>query len=273
MPFIARAPVLAVVFVAGVAAVIWGMGATEPAFPPEEGLALAAAPPLGRLAPRATRSISLAWRFEGPRPVRVLAMDTTCACATLTGLPAMLRPGAAGTLTLRVRAPARVGPFRTRVRILLDVPAPDDVLERIFEGFVEAAFVLRPDRIVLHRQYAGDEVVRRITVRDADALGDSLRKQMTCRLVGLPGHARPDAATDGDPRGVTVHVRLRMPEQAGTLAAAVEVFHPRVGWRRIPITGEVVVGSSRPRSHAASRPQDHDGEGRAHIPRTGDPLR
>ena len=188
---------------------------------------------LGELSAGALRRVTVAWRRAGPGPLRVYGVAADCGCAAPDGLPPTLPEGAAGTLGIDVRAPARPGPFSTRVRV---AAGRTRHVVRL-TAYVGRPVAVRPERLDLGPRTGGRRVARTLEVSAAPI---AATQELTLALEGLPGalYARPRARAGAG--GWDVEVDLGVPRTPGPFTGAILLT---VGTRpalRVPVAGRVV---------------------------------
>lgn len=194
---------------------------------------------LGRLAPEARREVSVAWRWEGATPCRVVGVDSTCGCVVAGDLPGEVAPSAAGTLALLVHAPTRPGPFRAAVKVWLHPSSGDRPPTLEVRGHVGSPLGIRPEELALGRRTAGTRVARHLDLEVVPALGGAA---VTATLEGLAGSVAVEPAAFAGRPGASLRLGVRVPDAPGPFAGRVVV---RVAGEPRPavvaLTGEAVV--------------------------------
>ncbi len=204
---------------------------------------------VGRVSAGEESLLVLRWRRVGAGPLRVLAVESDCGCALASG-PAGLQPaGAQGEVLVRLRGRTRPGPFRHRVTLYTDQPAPRDAVRVLLRGWIEAPASVSPPVLDLGPRSPGARLRREAELRLASTSPAGLAPEaLTARLVGLEGSVRVLPPVRLDLPGRLLRVALRTPDTAGRFDARVLVEHAGEVLVTLRIRGVVEAGPTPRRS-------------------------
>lgn len=204
---------------------------------------------LGVVAPASRHETRLAWRREGAGPLRLLAQDLGCGCLGLTGLPEVLPQGGSGSATLTLGASVEPGPIDTYVRLVLDRPAPDDVLRVPVAAYVGRQMVVRPAWLDLGRRTPASRSAARFAVHLPPGADPA---EVAVEVVGWPGVVRVERSPLRGRRGPDLVLDSTFPARPGALTGALAVRTPGAGEALVSLRAAVVeparlsAGGSRP---------------------------
>jgi hypothetical protein len=160
----------------------------------------------------------------------VLAVHTGCGCLALRDLPAVLPEGARGSARAVLAAPNEPGPVDASVRVVLDLPPPEDVLRVRLVAYVGRTVAVRPGWLDLGRRPVGARVSSRLDVHvppGADPEG------VVAEVTDWPGTVRLEPAAFAGRRGPDLVLESVVPARPGRVVGALRV--------RTRDAGEVVV--------------------------------
>lgn len=192
---------------------------------------------LGRLAPGSRHEVEVAWRFTGEAPVAVLATATGCGCLGWQGWPAVLPARGEGRVRLALRASDRPGPMDSAARLVLDLPAPGDVVRVRVRAYVGGAAVVRPESVDLGLRSPGASVPVRLSVHLPPGRE---RESVSATLTPWAGSVRVERAALLDQRGPDLVLSLTLPEAAGPTAALLTLLASGRGEACVPLRAEIV---------------------------------
>lgn len=192
---------------------------------------------LGRVEPGSRQEVEVAWRFTGEAPVAVLATATGCGCLGWQGWPAVLPAGGEGRARLSLRASDRPGPMDSAARLVLDLPAPGDVVRVRVRAYVGEAAVVRPESVDLGLRSPGASVPVRLSVHLPPGRE---REAVSATLAPWEGSVRVERAALLDQRGPDLVLSLTLPDAVGATTAVLTLA---VGGRAeacVPLRAEIV---------------------------------
>lgn len=194
---------------------------------------------LGVLAAGEGKRIEVPWKRSGAGDLRVLEIQTGCACVVSSGLSDLVPEGAHGTFVLDVHGRSRPGPFAVTVRVVTD-RRPDEIRRVRITGFVGSKTAVDPPSIHLGASSPGRAVHRAITVRPPPSAADA---EAEADLMGLEGACDVGKPAERGALGSDVRVRVEAPRRPGVFSGYVEVRVRGEGTWRVPVDGEVVAES------------------------------
>ncbi len=199
----------------------------------------------GDLAPDEVSAVRVPWRRVGRGPLRVLAVESDCACAVARGPEGRVEEGACGVLKILVHGPRRLGAFVQRVRVFTDQPPPRDVVTLRVGLHSRDRVAVLPHLLDVGRRSPGARVERDVEVRLDPALvpgfpgGDPSggAEGLRVRLVGLQGAVRLLPPVRVDLPGRRARLTLRAPKKAGDFDGRILVL-----WRGEQVASAQVRG-------------------------------
>ena len=192
---------------------------------------------LGCVEPTSRHEVPLAWRREGVGALRLLAQDLGCGCLGLEGLPSTFPEGSCGSARLTLAASRESGPVESYVRVVLDVPPPQDVVRVCVRAFVGRGVVVRPAGLDLGRRTGEGRAASSFEVHlppGADAAG------VAVEVLGWPGTVRVEPSRRRGRNGPDLVLDSSFPGAPGAVTGALRVRTASAGEAVVPLRAEVV---------------------------------
>jgi len=227
----------------------------------------------GDLAPDEMYGFLMPWRRVGQGALRVLAVESDCACAVARGPQGRVEEGAHGILKIRVRGPRRLGAFVQRVRVFTDQQPPRDVVTLRVEVHSRDRAAVLPHLIEVGRRSPGARIDREVEVRLDPDLTPTLTSTLKSTLKStfpptIPGER---AAAGQAGAGQTLPGERAAAGQAGARGLQVRLVGLDGGVRVLPPVRLDLPGR-RVRLHFRAPKKAGDFEGRVLVLLDGELL-